>query len=276
MSNLGIFQHGEDELRAGLDEHGAPWFAATDVARVLGYSSTSAMPRSVDEDEKGVQTLHTPGGEQDMTVLTEAGLYGAILRSTIPTARAFKRWVTHEVLPSIRKTGRFGASAVAELTRSDLARMILDAEAELAHSRAEAEAHAHRAALAEDDVAAFKNDEGLVVRAFIQKHFPDERESTLWSFFYGRGYVVNDPRGRWSETQQKRVPGANHHMPLQPGREWFHAPEQLDRNRKPRRQLRVRRDRELDLVAHLERHGFTSIRSTSLEVFDSRSALRAV
>ncbi|OII10503.1 hypothetical protein BIU97_10265 [Curtobacterium sp. MCBA15_009] len=171
---------------------------------------------------------------------------------------------------------RFKASQAVELTRSDLAHMILDAEAELAHARAETEVQAQRAALAEDDVAAFKKDDGLVVRAFIQKHFPDERESTLWSFFYGRGYVVNDPRGRWSETQQRRVPGANHHMPLQPGREWFHAPEQLDRNRKPRRQLRVRRDRELDLVAHLERHGFTSIRSTSLDVFGSPSTLRAV
>ncbi len=89
---------------------GAPWFVAADVARILGYSATAAMTRSLDDDEKGVRTLHTLGGEQSMTIVSEAGLYSAIIRSTIPEARVFKRWVTHEVLPSIRKTGAYGSA----------------------------------------------------------------------------------------------------------------------------------------------------------------------
>ena len=107
MIALDVFRYDDIDVRAGLDEQGEPWFAAADVARTLGYSSTSAMTRSVDDDEKGVRVLHTPGGEQSSVVLTESGLYGVIIRSTIPRARDFRRWVTHEVLPSIRRTGSY-------------------------------------------------------------------------------------------------------------------------------------------------------------------------
>lgn len=89
--------------------HGEVWFVAADVATVLGYSASSAMTRSVEEDEKGVQIVHTPGGAQEVVVLSEPGLYSAIMRSRVDAARAFKRWVTHEVLPSIRRGGSYVA-----------------------------------------------------------------------------------------------------------------------------------------------------------------------
>lgn len=89
---------------------GDPWWVAADIARVLGYSTTSAMTRSLDDDERGVRTLHTPSGDQDMTIISEPGLYSAIMRSTNPHVRTFKRWVTHEVLPAIRSTGSFVAA----------------------------------------------------------------------------------------------------------------------------------------------------------------------
>ena len=92
---------------------GELWFVGADVARVLGYSATAAMTRSIEDDERGVQTLHTPSGDQDMTVVNEPGLYSAILRSRVPQAKAFKRWVTHEVLPSIRRTGQYGSQLPA-------------------------------------------------------------------------------------------------------------------------------------------------------------------
>lgn len=274
--DLTKFRYDNIDIRT-LVIDGQPWFVGVDVCKALGILNPRDALGRLDADGVGnADVIDSMGRTQTAKVISEAGLYELIFQSRTVFATDFRKWVTSEVLPSIRKTGQYGASPVAELTRSDLARMILDAEAELAQSRVEVEVQTQRAALAEENVAAFENDKGIVVRAFIQKHFPDERESTLWSFFYGRGYVVNDPRGRWSDTQQKRIPGANHHMPLQPGREWFHAPEQLDSNKKPRRQLRIRRDRELDLVAHLERHGFTSIRSTSLDVFGSASTPRAV
>lgn len=84
-----------------------PWFVAADVAKILGYSSSTAMTRTLEDDEKGVHNLHTPGGEQATTIINEPGLYSAILRSRRPEAKQFKRWVTHEVLPAIRKHGGY-------------------------------------------------------------------------------------------------------------------------------------------------------------------------
>lgn len=88
-----------------------PLFVASDVATVLGYSATAAMTRRLDDEDKGVRDLHTPGGVQQMSVITEAGLYAAILGSQIPQAKDFKRWVTRVVLPQIRKTGSYSQPA---------------------------------------------------------------------------------------------------------------------------------------------------------------------
>jgi anti-repressor protein len=96
-----------------------PWFVAADVAAVLGYSATSAMTRTLADDEKGVQSLHTPGGEQQFTVINEPGLYSAILRSRVEGAQRFKRWVTHEVLPSIRRTGGYSVAQAAPALPQD-------------------------------------------------------------------------------------------------------------------------------------------------------------
>lgn len=113
------------------------WFVAADVARILGYSATSAMTRSMDLDEKGVRTLHTPSGVQEMVIISEAGLYSAILRSTVPGASTFKRWVTHEVLPAIRKTGAYSAPS---LTGAELmAQALIEAHSTMESYRARVE-----------------------------------------------------------------------------------------------------------------------------------------
>lgn len=84
-----------------------PWWVANDVAKVLGYQRQQEMVRNLDDDEKGVHIVHSPGGDQSMTVISESGLFAAILKSRKPEAKRFRRWVTGEVLPSIRKTGRY-------------------------------------------------------------------------------------------------------------------------------------------------------------------------
>jgi hypothetical protein len=84
-----------------------PWFVANDISEALQYSVASAMTRHLDDDEKGVSTVHTLGGEQEMLVINESGLYSAILRSRKAEAKRFKKWITAEVLPTIRKTGRY-------------------------------------------------------------------------------------------------------------------------------------------------------------------------
>lgn len=94
------------QLRAFIEE-GEPKFVATDVASALGYQSAKDMTRLLDDDEKGRHIVPTLGGQQEVLVITEAGLYSAILKSRRPEAKRFKRWVTHDVLPSIRKTGGY-------------------------------------------------------------------------------------------------------------------------------------------------------------------------
>lgn len=86
---------------------GNPWFVAGDVAAILGFREAYDLTRGLDDDEKGPQIVRTPGGSQAVTVISEAGLYSAILRSRVPAARTFKRWVTHDLLPTIRRTGRY-------------------------------------------------------------------------------------------------------------------------------------------------------------------------
>ena len=91
-----------------LELNGEPYFVGKDVAEVLGYRDTSdALKKHVDEEDKGVGELPTPGGVQKVITINESGLYSLILQSKLPTARAFKRWVTSEVLPAIRKHGVF-------------------------------------------------------------------------------------------------------------------------------------------------------------------------
>lgn len=95
------------EIRV-LEIENEPWFAGKDVATILGYKDTSdAIKKHVDEEDKGVGEIPTPGGKQNMKVINESGLYSLILSSKLPNAKKFKRWVTNEVLPSIRKHGAY-------------------------------------------------------------------------------------------------------------------------------------------------------------------------
>ncbi len=84
-----------------------PWFVAADVSAALEYRDAGNMARNLDDDEKGTQIVSTLGGDQEMLVINESGLYSAILRSRKAEAKRFKKWVTAEVLPAIRKHGRY-------------------------------------------------------------------------------------------------------------------------------------------------------------------------
>ncbi|SCB68921.1 Antirepressor, phage associated [Bacillus mycoides] len=99
------------------------WFVAKDVANVLEYRDTHNMVRFLDEDEKDTHQVSTLGGNQNMKVINESGLYSAILKSKKPQAKAFKKWVTSEVIPSIRKHGAYMTDQVLEqaVTNPDFA-----------------------------------------------------------------------------------------------------------------------------------------------------------
>lgn len=104
------FQFDSREVRTMLIDD-QPWFVAGDVAAALQYLTAKDMARNLDDDEKGRQILPTLGGEQEMLVINESGLYSAILRSRKAEAKRFKKWITAEVLPAIRRTGQYHDSS---------------------------------------------------------------------------------------------------------------------------------------------------------------------
>lgn len=109
MNELMIFKSPEfGEIRT-VEVNGEPWLVGKDVTLALGYKDTvNALKAHVDEeDKKGGWRITTPSGVQEMTIINESGLYALVLSSKLPTAKKFRRWVTAEVLPSIRKTGTY-------------------------------------------------------------------------------------------------------------------------------------------------------------------------
>ena len=106
MNDLQIFSNPEFGQVRAVEIDGTPWLVGKDVAVALGYKNPrDAITRHVDAEDKGVVKHDTPSGEQEMLIINESGLYSLILSSKMPKAKAFKRWVTGEVLPALRKNG---------------------------------------------------------------------------------------------------------------------------------------------------------------------------
>lgn len=104
--SLQVFQFEQKDIRIVMRD-GEPWWVAKDIADVLDFRDAANAIRLLDEDEKGTQKVSTPGGEQEMSVINESGVYTLIMRSNKPEAKRFRKWVTSEVLPTIRKTGSY-------------------------------------------------------------------------------------------------------------------------------------------------------------------------
>ena len=109
--NLEILAFEETPIRIAMKD-GAPWFCASDVARVLTIEKVRNVVGLFPDDEKGAHTVGTLGGDQETLFISEPGLYRLIFKSRKPEAEKFRHWVFHEVLPAIRKTGRFSVAAV--------------------------------------------------------------------------------------------------------------------------------------------------------------------
>lgn len=120
MNDLAIFENPEFGHIRGLKIEGEPWFVGKDVAAALGYSDTAqAIRKHIDDEDKGVVESTTPGGKQNITIINESGLYSLMLKSKLPGAKKFKRWVTSEVLPSIRKTGAYSVPGAGRAAPAD-------------------------------------------------------------------------------------------------------------------------------------------------------------
>lgn len=125
------FRYAEARELRTVSIGGEPWFVANDVAAILELGNMHSSLALLDEDERGLHTVDTLGGQQSVTIVSEAGLYSLILRSRKAEAKAFKRWITHTVLPEIRKTGTYGVARALPQNYAEALRALAD----------EAEAH---------------------------------------------------------------------------------------------------------------------------------------
>ena len=129
MNNLKIYENAEFGQIRTVEINGEPWFVGKDVAETLQYTNPQkAVREHVDEEDKGVNEMDTPGGMQQIVIINESGLYSLILGSRLESAKRFKHWITSEVIPSIRKTGSY-----------NLPQTYADALRELANKAEEAE-----------------------------------------------------------------------------------------------------------------------------------------
>ena len=108
MTDLQIFKNPEFGAIRTIEKDGEPWFVGKDVAAALGYEKpTDAVRKHVDVEDRGISKMETPSGAQETTIINESGLYSLVLSSKLPGAKQFKRWITSEVIPSIRKHGGY-------------------------------------------------------------------------------------------------------------------------------------------------------------------------
>lgn len=115
MNKLKVFSNPEFGKIRTVEVNGEPRLVGKDVAQALGYSNPrDALAKHVDPEDKGVAKCDTPSGVQEMTIINESGLYSLVLSSKLPGAKKFRRWVTSEVLPAIRKTGQYTARPMTD------------------------------------------------------------------------------------------------------------------------------------------------------------------
>lgn len=106
-NGLAIFENEKFGQVRVVEKDGEPWFVAKDVCVCLDISNSRDALTTLDDDEKGVAIADTPGGPQEMQTVSESGFYTLVFKSRKPEAKAFRKWVTSEVIPAIRKTGKY-------------------------------------------------------------------------------------------------------------------------------------------------------------------------
>lgn len=210
MSNeIQVFDSPEfGTVRAIRDENGEPMFVAKDVCAVLELKNPRSTLALLDEDEKGVHIVDTPGGEQQMTIVTEPGFYKLVMRSRKPEAKAFQRWVTHEVLPALRRDGGYMV-ARDETPEQTMARAVLLAQATIDRQKSriaglEAENEEMRPkALFADAVAA--SDGTCLIGEFakmLRQNGVDIGQNRLFAMLREDGYLGKAGQNRNVPTQR--------------------------------------------------------------------------
>lgn len=165
---------GESLVRV-VARDGSPWFVLADVCRVLEITNTGNAAARLDEDEKGIHTMDTPSGAQQMVVINESGLWSLVLTSRKPAAKRFKKWVTAEVLPSIRRTGGYSTDHANDHKAELAARRIQNIERNCAVRMVDQVRKLHGAQAAADSLPGIYAAIGIPLnlsRAVVQRELP--------------------------------------------------------------------------------------------------------
>lgn len=175
------------ELRAVKGDDGEPWFVARDVLAVLEVDRTAL--RKLDDDEKGVDSIHTLGGDQTATVVSEPGFYKLVLRSRKPEAKRFQRWVTHEVLPALRRDGAYVASDGTEDDATLMARALMAAQRTIDRNRRELDELRPKALFA--DAVAASDGTCLVgeLAKMLRQNGVDLGQNRLFAYLRDNGFL---------------------------------------------------------------------------------------
>lgn len=209
---------------------GEPWFVAKDACDVIGISKYRDAVAQLDADERVSTAVDTPGGRQTMVLVNEPGLFALMLISRSSKVKPFRRWVTHDVLPAIRKTGQY--VNVREIPNRELARMVIE-EADRADREAALRGRAESRVLELEPKAeafeAIEGGDGIPLRVFHKKYFSEVKETDFFEHLYRKGYLI-DQRGKggWSEKRQKHRDGAQHRHPSYKGKPFIYLHASLD------------------------------------------------
>lgn len=197
MTDLKIFENPAFGQVRVLELEGEPWFVGKDVAEALGYSNTAdAIQKHVDEEDKLTSQIAIAGQGRNVVIINESGLYSLVLSSKLPTAKAFKRWITSEVIPSIRKHGAY-------ITPDTLEQMIADPDTTIRllttlkeerqeRVRLEAEAKANRPKVLFADAVATAHTSILIgeLAKLLKQNGVDIGQNRLFDWMRKHGYLI--------------------------------------------------------------------------------------
>lgn len=215
MIELQSFTYQTNEVRT-VQRNGEPWFVLRDVCEVLCIGSPHKVYERLDEDEKGRSQIPTPGGLQEMSVINESGLYAVILRSDKPEAKPFRKWVTTEVLPSIRKNGGYIAQQEALSPEELMAKALMVAQQTIAdrEARIQAQAAEISALTVDKQIMQPKAEyfDDLVDRNLLTNFTEAAKQigvkrKALIAFMVDHGYLYRDKKGNLLPYANKKSDG---------------------------------------------------------------------
>lgn len=203
MNEVQLFNFENHEVRSLLI-NSEPWFVGKDVADVLGYADTNqAIRKHVDNEDRLTRRFDGTGQSRDMTIINESGLYSLVLSSKLPSAKKFKRWVTSEVLPALRKTGQY---QVKELSGQELmAKALIEAQSVLAAKDKQIEEMKPKALFA--DAVATSHTSILVgeLAKILKQNGIDMGQKRLFAWLREKGYLIKRQGTDYNMPTQKAM-----------------------------------------------------------------------